>query len=138
MIEQAIKAVNRLKRLSEATDNQIEAHHPGELISQDFYLVGTIKGVGRIYAQSAVDCSNSLGFARLCLNKLPINSVALIHERVLPFYDSQGIAIRAILTDCGREFCGRADNHFFEIYLSSPGDRASNNLSSQSFHERLC
>lgn len=121
MTEQAVKAVNRLKRLSEASDNHVEAERPGELISQDLYLVGTIKGVGRIYAQSAVDCSNSLGFARLCLNKLPINSVALVHERLLPFYDFHGIAVRASLTDCGREYCGQADNHFYEIYLGSQG-----------------
>ncbi len=121
MTEQALKAVNRLKRLSEATDNHVEANEAGELISQDLYLVGTIKGVGRIYSQSAVDCSNSLGFARLCLNKLPINSVALIHEKVLPFYDSHGIQIGSILTDCGREYCGRADSHFYEIYLASQG-----------------
>lgn len=121
MTEQAVKAVNRLKRLSEATDNHVEAHEAGELISQDLYLVGTIKGVGRIYAQSAVDCSCSIGFARLCLNKLPINSVALIHEQLLPFYDSHGIQIQSILTDCGREYCGRADSHFYEIYLASQG-----------------
>jgi hypothetical protein len=62
-----------------------------------------------------------LGFTRLRLNKLLINSVALIHERVLPFYDCHGIQIRTILIDCGREYCEQVDNHFYEIYLASQG-----------------
>lgn len=119
MTERALKAVTRLKRLELATDQHVEASRPGELLSQDLYLVGSIKGVGRIYLQSAVDCANSVGFARLCVSKQPIHSAALIHERVIPFYDSIGIRVEAILTDCGREYCGRPDQHFFELYLGS-------------------
>lgn len=119
MTEAAIRAVRRLKRLNEASDQHVEAKRPGELLSQDLYFVGVIKGVGKIYLQSAVDCSCSVGFARLCLNKLPINSVALVHEKVLPFYDGLGVNVQAILTDCGREYCGRADQHVYELYLGA-------------------
>ncbi len=117
MTERALKAVARLKRLDQATDQHVEANHPGELLSQDLYLVGSIKGLGRIYLQSAVDCSNSVGFGRLCVSKQPIHSVALVHEKIIPFYDSLGLDVGAILTDCGREYCGRPDQHFFELYL---------------------
>jgi hypothetical protein len=58
MTEKAIKAVRRLKALDEATDNRIEVSRPGELLSQDHYLVGSIKGVGRISTQAAIDCSH--------------------------------------------------------------------------------
>jgi len=119
MTELALKAVNRLKRLEEATDNHVEANAPGELVSQYLYMVCFIKGVGKIYMQSAVDCSCSVGFARLCLSKQPIHSVALMHEKALPFYDAIGIKLGAILTDGGREYCGRPDRHFFELYLGS-------------------
>ena len=119
MTEAAIRAVRRLKRLNEASDQHVEATLPGELLSQDLYFVGTIKGVGKIYLQSAVDCACSVGFARLCLNKLPINSVALVHEKILPFYDEKGIALRSILTDRGREYCGREDGHIYELYLGA-------------------
>jgi hypothetical protein len=119
MTEAAIRAVRRLKRLNEASDQHVEANRPGELISQDLYFVGVIKGVGKIYLQSAVDCSCSVGFARLCLNKLPINSVALVHEKILPFYDKIGVSVAAILTDRGREYCGREDGHIFELYLGA-------------------
>ena len=119
MTEKALKAVQRLKRHEEASDQHVEAHYPGELLSQDLYYVGFIKGVGKVYMQSAVDCACSVGFAKLCLSKQPIHSVALIHEKVLPFYDERNLAIQAILTDGGREYCGRADNHFFELYLAA-------------------
>lgn len=119
MTELALKAITRMKRLEQATDQHVEANRPGELISQDLYFVGVVKGVGKIYLQSAVDCSCSVGFGRLCVSKQPIHSVALIHERVVPFYDTLGVPLSAILTDCGREYCGRPDSHYFELYLGS-------------------
>ena len=119
MTELALKAINRMKRLEQATDQHVEANRPGELISQDLYFVGIVKGVGKIYLQSAVDCSCSVGFGRLCVSKQPIHSVALIHEKVLPFYDGLGLLLAAVLTDCGREYCGRPDSHFFELYMGS-------------------
>ncbi|HEU5117447.1 MAG TPA: IS481 family transposase, partial [Isosphaeraceae bacterium] len=119
--EQALKAIRRLKRLGEASEQHVEAEKPGELLSQDLYFVGVIKGVGRIYMQTAVDCSNSHGFGRLCLSKLPIEAVALVHEKVLPFYDALKVPVQAILTDCGREYCGKVDQHPFEVYLGAQG-----------------
>ncbi|HLD98942.1 MAG TPA: helix-turn-helix domain-containing protein [Bdellovibrionota bacterium] len=53
MTEQALKAVQRLKRLEQASDQHVEANKPGELVSQDLYLVAVIKGIGKIYLQSA-------------------------------------------------------------------------------------
>jgi len=47
--------------------------------------------------------------------------VALVHERVIPFYDSIGVNLATILTDCGREYCGKPDQHFFELYLGAQG-----------------
>ena len=117
MTEKALKAIARLKCLEEATDAHVEASYPGELLSQDLYFVGHIKGVGKVYKQAAVDCSSLYAFVRLCVNKLPINSVALVHEKVIPHFDELGISLQAILTDGGREYCGRADTHLYELYL---------------------
>jgi transposase len=121
LTEEIAKKVSRLKRLDEASDNHIEAKVPGELLSQDLYFVGVIKGVGKIYMQSAVDCANSVGFGRLCLSKLPIHSAALLHEKVLPFYDELGTRVQSVLTDCGREYCGKPEQHVFELYLGAQG-----------------
>lgn len=119
MTERALKAITRLKRLEQATDQHVQANQPGELLSQDLYVVGVIKGVGKIYLQSAVDCSCSVGFAKLCLSKTPIHSVSLLHEKVVPFYDELRLNLGAVLTDGGREYCGRPDQHFFELYLGA-------------------
>lgn len=119
MTEKAIRALQRLKRLKAASDQHVQADHAGELLSQDLYFVGYIKGIGKIYMQSVVDCACSVGFARLCLNKLPIHSVAILHEQVLPFYDRHNVAVKAVLTDCGREYTGRADQHAYELYTGA-------------------
>jgi hypothetical protein len=41
-----------------------------------------------------------------------------LYERVLPFYDAQGVPVRAILTDNGREFCGKPRSHPYELLLA--------------------
>ena len=102
------------------TDPQvhIEAPHSGFLLCQDTYFVGTIKGVGRIYLQSVVDAHCSLAFGKLYLSKVPMTAVDVLHDRVLPFYDEHGLDIDHLLTDNGREYCGRPLSHPFELYLT--------------------
>jgi hypothetical protein len=48
-----------------------------------------------------------------------MDALALVHEKILPFYDSHNVVVGAILTDGGREYCGRADKHLYELYLGS-------------------
>ena len=121
--EEMIKVLKRLKASREASDHHVQVSRPGEMICQDLYFVGRIKGVGKVYMQSAVDCYNSLGFVKLSVSKKPLYSVALLHERVLPFYDRYGLKIGSLLTDNGREYCGRIDSHLYEIYLGAQGIR---------------
>ena len=45
-------------------EQHIEAPHPGHLLCQDTYFVGTIKGVGKIYQQTVIDAHSSLVFAK--------------------------------------------------------------------------
>ena len=55
-----------LGNIQKASDAHVEVSCPGELICQDLYFVDRIKGVGKVYyMQSAVDCYNSFGFAKL-------------------------------------------------------------------------
>ena len=42
----------------------VEAHAPGELLNQDTFYWGTLKGVGNIYAHVVVDAF-SLAFAKV-------------------------------------------------------------------------
>jgi transposase InsO family protein len=99
-------------------EQHVESPRPGFLLCQDTYFVGTIKGVGRIYMQSVVDAFCSLGFAKLYLSKVPMTAVDVLDDRVLPFYEEHGVAIGHLLTDNGREYCGRELQHPFELYLA--------------------
>jgi transposase InsO family protein len=42
----------------------------------------------------------------------------VLNDRVLPFYDEHGVEIEHLLTDNGREYCGRPVGHPFELYLA--------------------
>jgi hypothetical protein len=89
----------------------VESTRPGELLNQDTFYWGTLKGVGKVYVQVVVDVFCSLAFAKLYTSKMPITASDLLYDRVLPFYQALGIEIGAVLTDNGREFCGRPEQH---------------------------
>ncbi|MCZ7597180.1 MAG: hypothetical protein M5U09_04650 [Gammaproteobacteria bacterium] len=49
---------------------------------------------------------------------MPTPSADLLNDRVLPFYETLSTPVDAVLTDNGREFCGRPDNHhLYELFL---------------------
>jgi hypothetical protein len=108
------------KHQQEVLDPQerIEAPYPGYLGCQDTYFVGTLKGIGRIYAQNFIDANCAVAFSKLYLSKLPMTAVDLLHSKVLPFYDAHGVALEHALTDNGREYCGRPLHHPFELYCT--------------------
>lgn len=41
----------------------------------------------------------------------------VLNEDVLPFFEEHDARITTILSDNGREFCGRADHHPYELFL---------------------
>lgn len=96
----------------------VEANRPGELLNQDTFYWGTLKGVGKVYVQVVVDVFCSLAFAKVYNSKMPITAVDLLYDRVLPFYEALGVPVGAVLTDNGREFCGREDRHPYELLLA--------------------
>jgi len=98
-------------------ERRIESAYPGYLLSQDTFYVGVIKGVGRIYLQAVVDTYGSYAFGKLYTSKLPETAVDVLYDRVLPFYEAHGLTVEHILTDNGREYCGRAMIHPYQIFL---------------------
>ena len=52
-------------------ERKVESLYPGYLLSQDTFLVGTLKGIGRIYMQAVVDTYGSFAFGKLYTSKLP-------------------------------------------------------------------
>ncbi len=45
----------------------------------------------------------------------------MLNDRVLPWYEEQGIPILRILTDRGTEYKGNIEHHAFELFLSIEG-----------------
>ena len=93
----------------------------GELVAVDTFFVGTLKGVGRVYMQSVLDCYSRYAWARLYPNKLPVTAVQILNNDVLPFFDKHQVKVKNILSDNGREFCGRPDRHPYELFLQLEG-----------------
>lgn len=97
---------------------EIETAHPGYLGSQDTFYVGNLKGVGRIYQQTFVDTFSKVAHCKLYTSKTPITAADVLNDRVLPFYEAQDLPMLRILTDRGTEFCGRVDQHDYQLYLA--------------------
>ncbi len=98
-------------------ERHVESGRPGELLSADTFMVGTLKGIGRVYLHAVVDTFGSYAFGFLHVSKQPEAAVAVLHNDTLPFYERLGLSVGAVLTDNGREFCG-TERHPYELYLA--------------------
>lgn len=121
-LELTDEQIRLLERFSpEFRERHIEVHHPGELVSVDTFFVGTLKGVGRVYLQSVLDCFSRYAWGRLYTSKLPVTAVHVLNNDVLPFFEEHDVTVHTILSDNGREFCGRPDHHPYELFLQLEG-----------------
>ena len=98
-----------------------QAPAPANCSTRTRFYRGSLKGVGKVYVQVVVDVFCSLAFAKVYTSKMPVTACDLLYERVLPFYDALGVPIGAVLTDNGREFCGRTEMHPYELLLAMEG-----------------
>ncbi len=64
-----------------------------------------------------LDCYSRYAWGRLYTSKLPVTAVHVLNDRVLPCFEQHGARISTILSDNGREFCGRLDQHPYELFL---------------------
>lgn len=117
LTEAQVQALEK-KQEDDVAHGEIETAHPGYLGSQDTFYVGTIKGVGRIYQQTFVDTYSKWAAAKLYTTKTPITAADLLNDRVLPFFAEQGMGVIRILTDRGTEYCGKSENHDYQLYLA--------------------
>lgn len=112
-----IAALEKKKHDDEAC-GEIETAHPGYLGSQDTFYVGNLKGVGRIYQQTYVDTYSKVAHCKLYTSKTPITAADLLNDKVLPFYQNQDLPVLRILTDRGTEYCGKVEQHDYQLYLA--------------------
>ena len=76
-----------------------------------------MKGVGRIYQQTFVDTYSRVAFAKLYTEKTAITAAHLLNEVVLPWFMAQSTPLLRILTDRGTEYCGRIEEHAYQLFL---------------------
>jgi transposase InsO family protein len=117
LTEAQVAALEKAKADKEA-HGEFDSACPGYCVAQDTFYVGTLKGVGRIYQQTAIDTYSKVAFAKLYDRKTPITAADLLNDRVLPFYEDHGIPVGRVLTDRGTEFCGNPERHDYELYLA--------------------
>jgi transposase InsO family protein len=107
-----------LERFSpEFRERHIEAPHTGSLVAVDTFFVGALKGVGKVYLQTAIDCHSRYAWARLYTSKLPLTAVHLMNHDVIATFEAHDARIETVLSDNGREYCGRPDQHPYELFL---------------------
>lgn len=117
LTEAQVTALEKKKQDDEVS-GEVETAHPGYLGSQDTFYVGTLKGVGRVYQQTFVDTYSKVAFAKLYTMKTAITAADVLNDLVLPFFEGEELPMLRILTDRGTEYCGRVENHDYELYLS--------------------
>ncbi len=116
LTESQVQALEQAKEEKQA-HGEVETYHPGFLLGQDTFYVGYIKGVGKIYQQTAIDTFSNFGFAKLYLDKSALTAADILNDRILPFFDEEGLSVMRTLTDNGLEYCGRMDSHAYELFL---------------------
>lgn len=106
------------KKYDDEACGEIETAHPGYLGSQDTFYVGNLKGVGRIYQQTFIDTYSKVAFAKLYTTKTPITAADILNDKVLPYFEQYELPMLRILSDRGTEYCGRVDQHDYQLYLA--------------------
>lgn len=117
LTEEQLQALEKAKQEKQA-HGEIETQHPGYLGSQDTFYVGTLKGVGRIYQQTFVDTYSKVALVKLYDRKHALVAADMLNDRVLPFFEQQGVRLLRMLTDRGSEYCGNLEHHEYQLFLA--------------------
>ena len=116
LTESQVQALESARDEREA-HGEVESPHPAFLVGQDTYYIGYIKGVGKLYQQTGIDTHSNIGFAKLYQDKTALAATDFLNDKVLPFFDEHMMMVLRVLTDNGREYCGRMENHAYELFL---------------------
>ena len=80
------------------------------------FFAGTLKGVRKVYIQTVLDCFSRYVWARLYTSKMPVTAVQILNNHALPLFEEHAVKVQTILSDNGREYCGRPDQHPYELF----------------------
>ena len=70
--EEQIQALERFD--PEYRERHIEVGAKGERLAVDTFFAGTLKGVGKVYIQTVLDCFSRFVWARLYTSKMPVTA----------------------------------------------------------------
>ncbi len=82
LTEEQIRQLERFS--SEFRKRHIEAPYMGALLAVDTFFVGSLKGIGKIYMQSAIDRHSRHAWARLYTSKLPMTAAHILNNDIRP------------------------------------------------------
>lgn len=116
LTESQVIALEEAKEEKQA-HGEVETFHPGFLLGQDTLYVGYIKGIGKIYQQTGIDTFSNVGFAKIYSDKTALPAADFLNDKVLPFFDRQGVKLLRVLTDRGTEYCGVRETHPYQLFL---------------------
>jgi transposase InsO family protein len=110
-----VQALESAKEEKQA-HGEVETFHPGFLVGQDTFYAAWIKGIGKIYQQTAIDTFSNVAFAKVYTEKTALTATDFLNDRILPFFDGHGVRLLRTLTDRGTEYCGIQDQHPYELF----------------------
>lgn len=77
--------------------------------------------MGRIYQQTFVDTYSKWAAAKLYTTRTPITEADLLNDRVFPSFFSLEMGLIRMLKYRGTEYCGKVEQHDYELYLGVNG-----------------
>ena len=97
-------------------ERHVKCTQPDELLCQDAFLVGSLKGLGEVYLHAVVDTYGSCAFDFLHVSKQLEAAVAAMHNDVLVFY--RRTRVRTPRTSGFAErFIGTVLDEFFRVKM---------------------
>lgn len=81
---------------------------PGDLVALDSFYIGNLKGVGRVYQLTAVDTATRWAVVLIVLGVPSAATTARFVDHAMRRFGRQGVTLRAVLTDNGPEYIGKA------------------------------
>ena len=63
----------------EFRERHIQADFTGQLVAMDTFMVGNLKGIGKVYLQTVIDCHSRHAWGHLYTSKVPVTAVHVLN-----------------------------------------------------------
>ena len=93
LTDEQIQALERFD--PEYRERHIQVNATGELVAVDTFFAGTLKGVGKVYIQTVLDCFSRFVWARLYTSKMPVTAVQILNNHALPFFEEHDLKVQS-------------------------------------------